>query len=45
MTEGKGTETTSALATAADADYEGEQGLSFVAINALIMQRYLHEYG
>ena len=44
MTEGKGTETTSALATAADADYEGEQGLSFVAINALIMQRYLHEY-
>lgn len=45
MTENKGTETTSALATAADADYEAEQGLSFVAINALIMQRYLHEYG
>lgn len=45
MTETKGTETTSALATAADADYEAEQGLSFVALNALIMQRYLHEYG
>lgn len=45
MTENKGSETTSALATAADADYEAEQGLSFVAINALIMQRYLHEYG
>lgn len=45
MTENKGTEITAALATAADADYEAEQGLSFVAINALIMQRYLHEYG
>ena len=45
MTENKGTETTAALATAADADFEAEQGLSFVAINALIMQRYLHEYG
>ena len=45
MTENKGNETTSALATAADADYEAEQGLSFVALNALIMQRYLHEYG
>jgi len=45
MTETKGVETTSALATAADADYEAIQGLSFVAINALIMQRYLHEFG
>ena len=45
MTETKGTETTAALATAADADYEAEQGLSFVAINALIMQRYMYEYG
>lgn len=35
---------TSALATAADADYEGVQGASFVALNALIMQRYMHEY-
>jgi acetyl-CoA C-acetyltransferase len=45
MTETKGGETTAALAEAADADYEAAQGLSFVAINALIMQRYLYEYG
>ena len=45
MTEMKGGETTAALATAADADYEAVQGVSFVAINALIMNRYLHEYG
>jgi acetyl-CoA C-acetyltransferase len=44
MTETKGVETTSALATAADADYETINGLSFVALNALIMQRYLFEY-
>ncbi len=44
MTETKGSETTSALATAADADYEIIHGLSFVAINALVMQRYLYEY-
>jgi acetyl-CoA C-acetyltransferase len=41
MTETKGGETTAALATAADADYEIIHGLSFVAINALVMQRYL----
>lgn len=45
MTETKGAETTAALAFAADADYEAAQGVSFVALNALIMQRYLHEYG
>jgi acetyl-CoA C-acetyltransferase len=45
MTETKGGETTAALATAADADYEVIHGLSFVAINALVMQRYLYEYG
>jgi len=45
MTERPGSETTAALATAADADYEVSSGLSFVAINALIMQRYLHHYG
>jgi acetyl-CoA C-acetyltransferase len=45
MTESLPTETTEALATAADADYESAQGLSFVAINALIMQLYLHTYG
>jgi len=45
MTDSPNAEITASLATAADADWELEQGLSFVAINALIMQRYLHEYG
>jgi acetyl-CoA C-acetyltransferase len=45
MTESLPNETTAALATAADADYESAQGLSFVAINALVMQRYMHAYG
>jgi len=45
MTETKGAETTAALATAADADYESAQGVSFVALNALVMQRYLYTYG
>ncbi|MBE9473780.1 MAG: thiolase domain-containing protein [Chloroflexi bacterium] len=45
MTDAKLVETTSALATAADADYETAHGVSFVALNALIMQRYLYEYG
>jgi len=44
MSETKGVDTTAALATAADADYEGAMGLSFVAINALVMQRYMHQY-
>jgi acetyl-CoA C-acetyltransferase len=45
MTETSGSETTAALATAADADYEGVQGVSFVGLNALIMQRYMYEFG
>jgi acetyl-CoA C-acetyltransferase len=45
MTDAKPAETTAALATAADADWEAAQGLSFVAINALVMRRYMHEYG
>ncbi|GAB4396617.1 MAG: thiolase domain-containing protein [Anaerolineales bacterium] len=45
MTETLPVETTAALATAADADYEVAQGVSFVALNALVMQRYLYEYG
>jgi len=44
MTENLPTETTAALATAADADFETSQGLSFIAINALVMKRYLHDY-
>lgn len=45
MTDTSMPETTAALATAADADFEGDQGVSFVSLNALIMQRYLYEYG
>ncbi len=45
MTDMAGHDVTAALATAADADYEVEQGVSFVGINALVMRRYMHEYG
>jgi acetyl-CoA C-acetyltransferase len=45
MTDKAGHDVTSALAAAADADYEVEQGVSFVGLNALIMRRYMHEYG
>ena len=44
MTDSPGAETTAYLATAASADWEVEQGVSFVALNALLMQRYMHEY-
>jgi len=45
MTDSPGDEITAALATAADADWEVDQGISFVALNALIMRRYMFEYG
>ena len=45
MTDRHPHEITAALATAADADYEAEMGVSFVGLNALIMRRYMHEYG
>jgi len=45
MTDSPGNEITAALATAADSDYEVDQGVSFVALNALIMKRYMYEYG
>jgi acetyl-CoA C-acetyltransferase len=45
MTDRAGHDVTAALATAADADYEVEQGVSFVGINALVMRRYMHEFG
>ncbi len=45
MTDMAGHDVTSALATAADADYEVEQGVSFVGLNALVMRRYMHEFG
>lgn len=45
MTDKAGRDVTAALATAADADYEVEQGVSFVGINALVMRRYMYEFG
>ncbi|MCB9109669.1 MAG: thiolase domain-containing protein [Anaerolineales bacterium] len=45
MTDKAGKDVTAALATAADSDYEVEQGVSFVGINALVMRRYMHEFG
>jgi len=45
MTDRQGNMVTSALAMAADGDYEALHGLSFVSINALLMRRYMHEHG
>ncbi len=45
MTDTANAETTTGLAMAADADYESIHGLTFVSINALLMRRYMHEYG
>ena len=45
MTDRSNGHVTAGLATAADADYEAQMGLSFVAINALLMRRYMHEFG
>jgi acetyl-CoA C-acetyltransferase len=45
MTDASPEEVTSALAAAADAEYEAEHGLSFVALNALLMRRYMYTYG
>ena len=44
MTDTVGKETTAALAMAADQEYEAAEGVSFVALNALLMRRYMHEY-
>ncbi len=45
MTDEGGSSVTSGLAMAADSDYETAHGLSFVAINALLMRRYMYEFG
>jgi acetyl-CoA C-acetyltransferase len=45
MTDSPSSEITASLATAASADWEADQGLSFVALNALLMQRYIYETG
>jgi len=45
MTDTANAETTTGLMMAADADYEAVHGLTFVSLNALLMRRYMHEYG
>lgn len=45
MTDAPGDVITAALALAADGDYETNHGLSFVSINALLMRRYMYEFG
>lgn len=45
MTDSPISEITADLATAADAEWEAGQGLSFVSLNALLMRRYMHEHG
>ncbi|NOX35908.1 MAG: thiolase domain-containing protein [Calditrichaeota bacterium] len=44
LTETSTHKTTDGLASAADADYETAMGISFVALNALLMRRYMYEY-
>lgn len=44
MTDTLGADTTAALSMAADATYETFHGVSFTALNALMMQRYLWMY-
>ena len=45
MTDVVGNERAAALLTGLDADYEGAQGVTPTALGALVMRRYLHEYG
>lgn len=45
MTDETGTPVTAALATGLDADYEVEQGLTVPGMGALLMRRYMYEYG
>ncbi len=45
MTDSPAEEITAELASAADSEYERDMGVSFVAMNAMVMRRYMHEYG
>ena len=45
MTDGAPDGIIAGLATAADQDYEASHGMSFVALSALLMRRYMHETG
>ncbi len=44
MTDVPGPAVEEAVVTAADEEYEAIHGLSFVALNALLMQRYMYEH-
>ncbi|MCB8922906.1 MAG: thiolase domain-containing protein [Ardenticatenaceae bacterium] len=45
MTDQTGTPVTAALSSILDADYEAAQGATPTAVAALLMRRYMHEYG
>lgn len=45
VTDTVGADVTAALASALDADYEAMQGLTSAGVGALMMRRYMHEYG
>ena len=45
MTDNVGTALTAAMASSLDADYEAMHGLTQAGAAALMMRRYLHEYG
>mgnify|MGYP003681907072 CR=1 FL=1 len=45
MTDTAATEAIAGMATALDAIYEAQHGLSLAAASALLMQRYMHEFG
>lgn len=45
MTDAVAEQVTVGLATASDGDYEASHGMSFVALSALLMRRYMHETG
>jgi len=45
MTDTLPEDTTAGLALAADQEYEVAEGATFLALNAMLMQRYMHEYG
>ncbi len=45
MSEAESSHVTAALASATEDEFESAQGVSFVALNALLMRRYMHIYG
>lgn len=45
MTDKVGTPVTAALSTTLDADYEAIHGLTQAGVGALLLRRYMHEYG